>query len=132
MPPLLSLEETDALDSGDETDDELMSTEILEDIRDGIQSHPGVNRRDAHYKIRDFIKVIQSEWKRALKATQNMDKVLHKFFKTVVKDIFQDLLLGESGSEVSHFIPEPKNFAEVTNLSDDIKKPWLKATQKYI
>ena len=36
--------------------------------------------------------------------------------------------LGESGSEVSHFIPEPRNFAEVKKSSDNIKKPWLKAT----
>ena len=42
------------------------------------------------------------------------------------------LPLGESGSEVSHFIPEPRNFAEVTKLSDDINKPWLKATLKEI
>ena len=40
--------------------------------------------------------------------------------------------LGESGSEVSHFIPEPRNFAEVTKLSENIKKPWLKATLKEI
>ena len=39
---------------------------------------------------------------------------------------------GESGSEVSHFILEPRNFAEVTKLSDNIKKPWLKATLKEI
>ena len=36
--------------------------------------------------------------------------------------------LGESGSEVSHFIPEPRNFAEVTKLSDNMKKTWLKET----
>ena len=30
--------------------------------------------------------------------------------------------LGESGSEVSHFIPEPRNFSEVKKLSDNIKK----------
>ena len=24
------------------------------------------------------------------------------------------------------FVPEPRNFAEVTRLSEDIKKPWLK------
>ena len=35
--------------------------------------------------------------------------------------------LGESGSEVSHFSPEPRNFAEVTKLSKNIKKPWLMA-----
>ena len=39
---------------------------------------------------------------------------------------------GESGSEVSHFIPEPRNFAEVTKLSENIRKPWLKATIKEI
>ena len=36
----------------------------------------------------------------------------------------------ESGSELSHFIPEPRQFSEVTRLSYDINKPWLKATQK--
>ena len=40
--------------------------------------------------------------------------------------------LGESGSEVSHFVTEPRNFAEVKKLSYNIKKPWIKATQKYI
>ena len=40
---------------------------------------------------------------------------LHKVFKTVVKDILQYLPLGESGSEIPHFIPEPRNFAEVKN-----------------
>ena len=50
-------------------------------------------------------------------------------FKTVVKDISQDLTpLGEYGSEFSHFIPEPRNFSEVTRLSEDIKKNWIKAT----
>ena len=42
-----------------------------------------------------------------------MGKGLHNVFKTVVKDISQDLPpLGESGSEFSHLIPEPRNFAE--------------------
>ena len=40
--------------------------------------------------------------------------------------------LGESGSEVSHFIPGPRNFAEVTNNSDNMKKPRLKANLKEI
>ena len=62
-----------------------------------------------------------------------MGKVLHKIFKTAVKEIFQDLPpLGESGSVVSHFIPEPRNFYEVIKLSDDIKKPCIKANQKEI
>ena len=62
-----------------------------------------------------------------------MGKGLHKVFSTVVKDISKELTpLGESGSGVSHFIPEPRNFAEVTKLSENIKKPWLKAGLKYI
>ena len=40
--------------------------------------------------------------------------------------------MGESGSKVSHFVPEPRNFADVTKLSGDINKPWLKATLKEI
>ena len=62
-----------------------------------------------------------------------MGKGLHKVFSTVVKEILKELTpLGESGLEVSHFIPEPRNFAEVTKLSENINKPWLKATLKKI
>ena len=62
-----------------------------------------------------------------------MGKCLHKVFSTVVKEISQELTpLGESSSEVSHFITEPRNFAEVTKLSEKIKKPWLKANLKEI
>ena len=58
---------------------------MLEDIRDSSQSRPNINKREAHYKIRDHIKQRQSEWKGALKATLNMGKGLHEVFKTVVK-----------------------------------------------
>ena len=51
------------MDSGDESDHDPISTEILEDIRDGSQSHPDVNRRESRYKILDSIKQRQSEWK---------------------------------------------------------------------
>ena len=62
-----------------------------------------------------------------------MGKGVHKVFKTVVKQISQDFPpLGESGSEVSHFIPEPRNFSEVKKNSYDKKKPWLKVTLKEI
>ena len=62
-----------------------------------------------------------------------MGKGLHKEFSTVAKEISQELTpLGQSGSEVSRFIPEPRNFAEVTKLSENINKPWLKATLKEI
>ena len=40
--------------------------------------------------------------------------------------------LRESDSEVSHFIPEPRKFAEVKKWSDNTNKPWLKATLKEI
>ena len=93
----------------------------------------GNNKRESRYNIHDRIRQRQSELKGALKSTQNMGKGLHKVFKTVVKEISKELPpLGESGSEVSHFILEPRNFAEVTKLSYDIKKPWLKATLKEI
>ena len=62
-----------------------------------------------------------------------MGKGLHKVFSTVVKDISQELTpLGECGSEVSHLIPEPRNFGEVKKLSENIKKSWLKATLREI
>ena len=48
-----------------------------------------------------------------------MGKGLHKVFITFVKEILQELTaLGESGSEVSHFIPEPRNFAEVEKFRE--------------
>ena len=52
---------------------------------------------------------------------------------TIVKEISQELAtLGESGSEVSLLIPKPRNFSEVKKLSDNIRKPWMKATLKEI
>ena len=62
------------MDYGNESDDEPMSTEMLEDIRYGSQYQPNVNRREAHYKIRDCIIQRQSEWKGALKATRKWVK----------------------------------------------------------
>ena len=62
-----------------------------------------------------------------------MGKGLHKAFKTIVKEISQVLPnFGESGSKNSYFILYPRNFAEVTKLSDDKKTPQLKAPQKEI
>ena len=126
-------QDMDSMNYGDESYHDLISTEILEDICDGIQTHPNVNRRKARYKIHDIIRQIQLEWKGALKSMQSMGKGLHKVFSTVVKDISQETTpLGESGVEVSHFIPELRNFAEVTKLSENINKTWLKAALKEI
>ena len=37
---------------------------------------------------------------------------LHKVFKAVVNKVNNEInTLGESGSEVSHLIPEPRNFS---------------------
>ena len=69
MPPLPSKEDMDAMDSGDESDHDLISTEMLEDIRDGSQSHPNVNSSEACSNIYDHIKQRQLEWKGTLKYT---------------------------------------------------------------
>ena len=62
-----------------------------------------------------------------------MGKGLHKVFKAVINDISQVLpILGESGSEVSHFILDPRYFSEVNILSYDINKTRLKVTLKDI
>ena len=73
--------------------------------------------------IRDCIKQKKSEWKGALRATHKMGKGLHKVFSTIVSEISQELTnFGETGSEVSHFIPEPRNFSEVTRLEENSRK----------
>ena len=41
----MSKQDMDAINSGDESDNDLISTEMLEDICDGGQTHPNVNRR---------------------------------------------------------------------------------------
>ena len=48
------------MDSVDESGDQPMSTDMLEDIRYGSKSRPSVNRREACYKICDRIKQIQA------------------------------------------------------------------------
>ena len=85
---MMSEQDMDSINSCDESDHDLIYTEMLEEIRDGSQTHPNVNRREACYKIRDRIRQRQSEWKGALKTRRIMGKVLHKVFSTVVKDIF--------------------------------------------
>ena len=41
---MMSEKDMDAINSGDDSDHDLISTEMLEDIRDGSQIHPNVNR----------------------------------------------------------------------------------------
>ena len=59
----MSEQDMDAVKSGDESDHDLISTEMLEDICDGSQTHLNVNRREAYYKIRDRIRQRQLECK---------------------------------------------------------------------
>ena len=59
-------------------DEGLISTELLQDIRDRNQNHPKINKREARMAIRDRIKQNKSEWKVALRATHNMGKGLHQ------------------------------------------------------
>ena len=89
MPPLISEEEMYAMDSGHESDDKPMYTDMLEDISDVSKSNLHLNRRESRYKIRDHIKRSHTEFKGALLSTQNMGKGLHKVFKAVVNDISQ-------------------------------------------
>ena len=133
LPPLISEAKTYEISSGDEYDAEPIPMDMLEDICDGSQYHQRIIRREARYKIRDPIKQRQVEWKGALLSTQKMGKGSQKVFKGVVNELSELLtIMGESGSEVSYFIPEPRGFLEVIILSAVISKPWLNATLKDI
>ena len=77
----------DVMSSGNEYDSESISIDMLEDIFDRSQSRPIINRREAHYKIRDYFKQRQVERKGALLSMRNMGKGLHKVFKAVVNKL---------------------------------------------
>ena len=66
---MMSKQDKENMNYGDESDHDLISTDILEDIRDGSQNHTNVNKREACYKICYRIRQRQSEWKGALKYT---------------------------------------------------------------
>ena len=61
------------MDSGDESDNDHIFTEMLEGICDGNQSHRKINRRGSRYKIRDGIKQRQTERKGALNDLMSCD-----------------------------------------------------------
>ena len=117
----MSEKDTENLDETETFDDDLISTETLHDIRDGNQTHPKLNKREARMAICDRIKQNKSQCKEALRATHKMGKGLHRVFSTIVSEILQEWTnFGETGSEVSHFISETRNFAEVTRLAENI------------
>ena len=67
-------QDMDNINENEKSDHDNISTEMLEDIRDGSKTHPNVSKRETHGKIRGCIKQRQSEWKRVLKSTRNMGK----------------------------------------------------------
>ena len=52
---MMSEKDMENINSNDESDHDLISTEMLHEIRDGSQTHPNVNRREARYKTCDCI-----------------------------------------------------------------------------
>ena len=121
---MMSKQDMEKIDEKEKFDDNHISTETLHDICDRNQTHPSIDKREARHTIHDSIKQKKQQWKGVLKATHNMGKGLHKVFSTILKDISQEFTnFGESGSEVSHFIPDARNFSEVTKLSENIRKP---------
>ena len=84
---MMSEQDMENLNSGDDSDHDIISMEMLEDIRDGSQNHPNINRIEARSKIRDSIMQRQLERKGELKYTRSTGKVLHKVYSTVVKEI---------------------------------------------
>ena len=82
---MMSKQDMENINCGDESDHDVISTEMLEDMCDGSQTHPNVNKKEACYKIRDCSRQRQLERKVALKATQRMGKCLHKVFSTAIK-----------------------------------------------
>ena len=57
---MMSEQDMEDINYGDELDHDLISTETLEDNHDGSQTHRNVDRREARYKIRDLIRQGQS------------------------------------------------------------------------
>ena len=53
---IMRKQDMEYINSGDESDHDPISTDILEDILDRSQTHPNVNRREARYKICDRIR----------------------------------------------------------------------------
>ena len=53
---MMSEQDMDAINYVDESDHDIISTDMLEDICDRRQTHPNVNRKEARYKIRDRIR----------------------------------------------------------------------------
>ena len=88
---MMSKKDMENLDGKEKFDENLITMETLYDIRDGNQTHPIIDKREAHLSIRDRIKQNKLQWKGALRATHKMGKGLHRVFNTIVSEISQEL-----------------------------------------
>ena len=66
---MMSKQDIGNLNSSDESDHDIIPTDMLHDICDGSQTHPNVIKREARYKIGDRVRQRQSDWKLLLKST---------------------------------------------------------------
>ena len=71
----------DDMDSGDESDHDIISTDMLEEICDVSQNNPNVNSRETRYEICDRIKQKRLEWKGALKPRKKWVKVYTRYLR---------------------------------------------------
>ena len=53
---MMNKQDMENIDSNEKSDDDHISMETLHDIRDGSQTHPNFDKREARRKIRDLIK----------------------------------------------------------------------------
>ena len=83
-PILASINEASVDENSDE---ESISTDNLEDIWDGRYVHLNINARYARLKILDHIRQTQNEWKVSELSENKIVKGLHKVFKAVVKKL---------------------------------------------
>ena len=65
---MMSEQDMGAMNSGDDSDHDYISTEMLEYIRDRSQTLPNIKRREARYKIRDRIRQKTTRMERSVKS----------------------------------------------------------------
>ena len=58
---MMNEQDMENLNSNEKSDHNIISTAMLEDIRDGSQTHPAVNKRETRYEIRDRIRRKESQ-----------------------------------------------------------------------
>ena len=58
---MMDKQDVENIDSNEKFNDDLISTETLHDIRDGNQTHPNIDKREACLKMRDRIKQNKSQ-----------------------------------------------------------------------